>query len=380
MPDAVLKTNRVPTGIAVSAPEEEALLMPHLLRDPGCGFLSFRLNWQETPPADWDAQCAALLEDKIIQHKQHDYVKAFFDRRNLNDILLNGIQALNLPVDVLEKFNHTKFTVLKQSLTIADEEKQILLDDFLTLTNTIEFKKIKGAEDVFGFMHCGSLKFPSVLADRFQKKIYEYSLFQTDQSNEAIDLGLYGVPYYSVLGQQYFDWIHAAMNYALVNRYTLFALMKDILEQHFPCTLQLESDLIHAGVFVENGKMISTRGSQQLKTGQCALIAGQRETNAVWVQAKKDCVLPHGTSYQQKDQAFYDTHFSEDEKQIFIKRAKQCVYNSTPDFEQCIAHTFNLEKSMRWFYNNDSLEAVSILEPLINLQSAWLQGSVDHKN
>ena len=43
-PDATLKSNNFPNGIAIYSLLNETTLIPSLLRDPGCGFLTFKIH------------------------------------------------------------------------------------------------------------------------------------------------------------------------------------------------------------------------------------------------------------------------------------------------------------------------------------------------
>src|SRR5579872_5426119 len=51
--DATLKKNKLPTGVAITTPKQNAILLPNLLRDPGCGFLSFSVCYEKTPEPHW---------------------------------------------------------------------------------------------------------------------------------------------------------------------------------------------------------------------------------------------------------------------------------------------------------------------------------------
>lgn len=380
--DAVLKTNRIPTGVAITSTTKDARLFPQLLRDPGCGFLCFELTWNEPPQNNWQNEVGEFLNTVLINNDCSQTLQSYqLIDNNLENILNQGLWAIeSIAEHNFDKFNHLRFKVDSKNWDLTDEEIQLLHHDFLTLTNTIEIREPYSIntsknlnKEFHGFIHCGSLKFPSILAKRFIEPIYHYSIHDSSFRNEDIDNGLYAVAHDTKLGQHYANWIHAAMNYALVNRYALFCEIKFLLEQNFPCQVDMKHDQIHAGLLADENCIIQIRGTQPVNKHRTALIAGQRESIAANVNTKKSGFLPHGTGEDKDHLKNNKALLTDYEIEIFHNKAKHAYYNTIPDINACIPYSAVLKKNLDWFINQEIISVNQLLLPMINLQSRWLQ-------
>jgi hypothetical protein len=47
-PEATMKKNQMPNGLLIRSPMHNSMIMPALLRDPGCGFFIFKLILHDT--------------------------------------------------------------------------------------------------------------------------------------------------------------------------------------------------------------------------------------------------------------------------------------------------------------------------------------------
>ena len=108
-PDATLKTNLLPTGVVLRSRAEDAMLLPFILRDPGCGYTLFKFEFTEIPSATWQHDLGQFLDEIVTQQKLTGDKKA-------------GMSLLD-------------------TIGLTSEEKAKLENEFLKLTNTFEIRQ-----------------------------------------------------------------------------------------------------------------------------------------------------------------------------------------------------------------------------------------------
>jgi hypothetical protein len=366
-PDATLKTNKLPTGIVYFSASEDMLLFPAVLRDPGCGFLSFNIEPKKTLTRENYYQITKLL-DELGNKRQ----------KIPSTIELDTILYSPMPVD-------------KKIVVLTADETDILVKDYMMLTNTIEIKKYHQVENVallkanhidpnnlFGFIHSGCFMFPRLLEKRFATRICDYAMDNQLSTLDKIREAIVGVPMNSPLGYEYQQWVNAAMNYAIASRHSLYAAVKEILEKNFDCRITMINDNLHAGLFCHDNHTFCSRGVQRIEKNKLTLIAGQRETMAALVEGGSECeryhnMIAHGVGFFIRDNYDYSKHFSAEELQTYQRMAKEVVYNTAPQYQECIPFTYNLLASLKDFENIKLAKIVSLLAPIINVQSDLLQ-------
>lgn len=387
--DATLKTNRLPTGIVCRAQSRNAILLPFILRDPGCGFLMFKISTPQLSSL-WQEKVGILLNNLQQLQRLNQYKNEILTNYGLSNILQKGLAGFN---DLnTNSFRHVNFpTNIDQVLT--SQEIRFLEKDFMSLTNTIEIRKIItvndnkllqhqgiNPRDFIGFIHTGSHAFPKILGERFVPKICQYAhqtgLFSIDE----ISQGILGVPLNSELGHEYKNWLQAAMNYALVSRYGMYLVIKKILERVIDGEVTLLDDNIHAGLFTDSlsDETYITRGVQHISSDRLTLLAGQRETAAALIVGTRDKntteLVGHGTGYIIKNNFDYDATFQRECIEQQLAHAKNTFYNTTPNFSETIPYTFNLQRSLEFYQQYGLARTVALLSPFINIQS---RGSYD---
>ena len=399
-PDAVLKSNGLPTGIACIAKTEDAMLLPLILRDPGCGYLTFKLDFYAAIEENWHLSVGSSLAE-IIQAVGSPLKKALIKNIDLNEVITKGLAALNLTSAEMAFFSNPSFDIGADKLALSAEETRLLTEELVSVTNTVEIRTVQAIQDrtiaksysikqndCIGFIHTGSEFFPQILGKRFVAKIAKYAEKNGFFSFEEILSGIFGVPLNTSLGQEYALWLKAAMNYAVVNRYLVYQLLKQFLETQLPCRVSLINDNMHAGLFSKkmNNKAISyaTRGVQNIfKAGTAysplslTLLAGQRETIAALITGGENAdeygnLISHGTGCHIRPYYDYAAHFTTAELDHYLALAKKTFYNTTPNFSEAIPFTFNLLNSLEYFQKIKLARLIAHLAPLINIQSALL--------
>jgi hypothetical protein len=374
--DAMMKGNGLPNGIAVTAPYSETMLFPFLLRDPGCGFLLFKVNGVDQTQSDWTQQIGTALND-FVNHEllTGETRKKIIANLCLKDILFAGLASVTDRVENDQCFSDLKFSVDHDFVELENDEQQLLVDDLLNLTNTLEIRSTDSAnKDLIGFIHSGCHIFPRILVKKFTAILanfaYEHQLFSLEQ----IKQGHFGVPINTTLGYQYYQWLKAAMNYALVNRYLLYREIKKFLKEQFNVELTLINDVPHAGIFstVKNSTeyTVSTRGVQLMSPSQWHLVAGQKESIALLLTAgpradQHDYLMQHGTSYQIAEitNDFLTTKSSD----AYFEAAQNAYYNTDFNIENCSPYAFNILKTFQYHADIGLADLVSVLMPAINI-------------
>lgn len=394
-PDAHLKANGLPTGIACISPKEETILHPFILRDPGCGYLLFKLHFTEQPSQNWKRIVSELLNN-FIDKKALFSMAQQANALDTDKIIIQGLNAVHIDAPDAKKFQDFVFPVNADQIKLTAEERERLQANFLEITNTIEIRNLYQITkpevlsahqientDFIGFIHSGSQIFPNILAKRFVYNIAEYATDNNLFSLEEIEQGIFGVPLMTTLGTEYANWLHAAMNYALVNRYQSYQAIKQLLEGVLPCKLTILSDNIHAGLLnnIEN-HTVSVRGVQTTNN-QLNLIAGQRESIAALIS--KDIVAEsyhnltcHGTSYQVHEDYDYAVHFDFAAMTEYYKMAQETFCNSERNLPDCLPYTYNLLEQLSYFQNIKLIKPVALLGPAINLQSSMIKKDALH--
>lgn len=361
-PDATVKPNGLPTGTVCFSTPQNTMLMPFILRDPGCGYLTFKIELTESLTNNWHHATGQLLEELI----------------NNTEFRAKNFPILNRVADDL--LTQVQFTA---------EEKELLQKDFMEVTNTVEIRSILETKqdiglsnnDLIGFVHTGSHIFPRILADRFVYDICEYADQNKLFSLDDIKQGMVGVPFNSTLGQEYYQWLQAAMNHAVNSRQAIYQAIKKTLETTLPCKVTMLQDTTHAGIFTkktnDNDIIYTTRGVQDISNG-LNLLAGHRETIAALVMPDVRAndyhnFFAHGTACRIRDNHDYTTHFQQDEIEYYTQLAHNTFYNSNPQYNECLPYTYNLLASLEYFEQIKLAKTAALLGPLINIQSEWLK-------
>lgn len=383
-PDATLKTNKLPTGIACVAKPEDSILLPNLLRDPGCGFLIFKIDFTEAVDANYQIAAGKLLE--TIINDKNSLPANEFSMAQWKAILIQGLHALDLTDTELDLCTDKVFEPLLDCIDLSNDELEMLKVDFLSVTNSVEIRKPFNITNtsfginensLIGFIHTGSFAFPEILGRRFVYRIAEYADINNLFTIDDIKAGIYGVKFESDLGKEYYSWVRAGMNYALVNRYSIFQRIKLMFEETFSCTITLLNDTVHAGVFNKDESIHSVRGAQPITKNTLRIIAGQRETIAALVAnfSNEGGFIPHGTGYHVKEDFNYNEKFSDPEANQYLEFAINTFYNSIPEYDNCLTFTFNLLATLDYLRDTGVCQSIALLAPYINIQSDWVKSS-----
>ncbi len=382
-PDATYKTVGLPNGLALIENIENAMIFPSLLRDPGCGFLLFTISLDPSQDnQEIYSKINSLIHNQMkvgLEKNKKEFLMKYFFIDSLNEVLKSGLSPFLLLYPELMNFDKINFFIDDDVdiKTTPDEDSRIL-DDYLKVSNTIEIKK-NDKKEIYGFIHSGTDSFPYIITARFAKEAYLQAL-NNGFTSEDLDERVHGIKLSSKLGYQYYQWLKMAMNFSVFNRFSIFLSIKNLLEENFQCKVNLVNDHLHAGVFLEDNKLISTRGVQIVNHDHqnCfknkMLIAGQRETISYLVESTSSAqseinMIPHGTSYQILEDYPYSKHFSDDEIEYYLSLAKKALYNTQPKFEESIPFTFNLIRGANFFIDNKLIRKLDVLEPIINIQS-----------
>lgn len=378
LPDAAHKTFGLPTGLAVLSPRAATSLYPFLLRDPGCGYTLFRVSGVDVSSAHWQQTVGERLHYALnINHAA--------PKVDLQAILANGVLPL-IEDNAATSFEYTHFPVDMNEIDLTDTEIAVLGDDLMTLSNTVELKRVFQCDqcsaqlsegDVVGFVHAGGLKFPTILKERFLFPIAEYCHEQGLASLAEINAGHFGIPIDTPLGYRYYQWLKAAMNFALANRYLIFQQVKAIVADTLSCTVSMINDRCHAGVFERQHEgqswVHAVRGVQQVVAGEPILIAGQRETISVLMHnpAPADAanLIAHGTGYETQADADYAAI---QENPYYFPYQTGVFYNTVPEFSHYDAYTTNLLHAVSYFEKSGLARPLCLLQPLVNIQSRFL--------
>jgi hypothetical protein len=380
--DATLKPPGMPNGVAIESSPNHAVLLPALLRDPGCGFLTFQIEMHAPLAKRWQHTLGRKLNE-FINYQLLASPNNLKDQ-SINDILsrsIKDIQDINV-----SHFQYTSFDIDLPSINIKPWHHEPILNDFRYLTNTVEIKAFIDADSsqnqLIGFIHTGSEIFPSLLTHLFYQRVVNASLAHVSAAD--IKAGIYGVALQSELGHEYFQWIKMAMNLAIYNRYRIYLLIKQFLETNLACTVSIMNDRIHAGALMltdhQTDKFFSLRGVQNMGCAthfthdDIGLLAGQKETIAYLFKvnnAHKPLLLaPHGTSYQVNPLERYDHQIITQDD--YLSYSKKCFYNTKPDLWKSLSYHYNIISTMDYLTHEMDVLNASALKPLINIQAKSL--------
>lgn len=392
-PDAMFKSNGIPNGISITTLYKDTLLLPLVLRDPGCGFLSFKVSFHENPPTNWQQTIGPKL-DQLLNRKRStpSYPANAIKPKNIEQVLLHGLHSLDLSNEELALFANTKFDADENIVNPSTQEQKNLYDDLFTLTNNVELRSIDQTSansqlsdyqldktDYIGFVHSGCYLFPEILAERFVQRICEYADINKLATVDEIRTGLFGVPMNTELGKEYYEWLKAAMNFSLVSRYGIFYAIKSFIEAELSCTVTMINDRIHAGIIKKQceGKTFyqSVRGVQMIDAANdhsihsLGILAGNRETSAALVcgNNKANNYFSHGTNCNIYEDHDYETYFSQHEKQNLMARAKNFYANTPIELSECIPLSYNFDIAKRYFVQEDVVHEIAELHPELNI-------------
>jgi len=303
LPDMVIKKNSFPNGLAITDRADHAVLLPRLLRDPGCGFLLFRIKAQSSQfnQAKQQQLFTGLCQATLGKRASVQMPAA----KKMKQILEQGAEAVTDDAHILQKVIFAKYVVDLNQLALSQDVLNILASDFGFMTNSVEIRHTQDGE-LYGFIHSGCNQFPDLLFDLIVKRIIEEAVYAQRYPLENYAKGLHGVALESATGQIYSHWLKAAMNYAVASRLYIFEQVKRVLEQQADVAVELINDHTHAGLFVEADQVVMSRGAQCLTVnpaesdtafrviaGECASIASLVHINPTATVP----YLPHGTGY-----------------------------------------------------------------------------------
>lgn len=366
--EATIKNNKLPNGILIESSVNQTMLMPAILRDPGCGFILFRINQVSS------SQLPLLSSHIMAFCKQLEK-----STPSLQDFLL---EAMQYGTSFLKTGQY--FPVDLESIFYEIELDQ-LSADLSQITNSLEIRKIDSSGssefiDLLGFIHSGSEYFPQLIHSKWFQIAADYSYRNKWSSIDDINNGFYGIPDTLDEAREYQQWILAAMNYCSFKRSWLCEQLQQYLQEHMQIEVSLVNDRCHAGLFLvekDNKEyFLQSRGVQLVKNDQSPyLIAGQRESVSWLVQNKKDNYpfdyLGHGISYQSDDSRDYKQLLGESLSGECIHHLHQICANTPLESEKCLAYTFNalVQKN----YLNASNLQWHTLYPWVNYHGRYLR-------
>ncbi|VEG91180.1 RtcB family protein [Legionella spiritensis] len=368
-PEATLKSNKVPNGLLLNSLKNETLLMPALLRDPGCGFLLFKLFSVDKKKLKYLSQSliefCEILEDRKLEHKQL-----------LEEVMVHGVSHLHVTTS---KFANDKFSVLLDYLFI-DLSLDELCKDLSQITNSLEIKipmeeqnSASSKVDLLGFIHTGSEYLPKVILEQWFQRAVGYTYGNNIANIEQINMGLYGFNDNSEEALEYQQCIYAAMNYCIYKRWLLFSELKKYLYHTHHIEIDMVSDRCHAGLFNNNingsSYIIQTRGVQLAeKSGNNVfLMAGHKESVSYLFQGLKTNYIGHGTSYA------VDIKFNYEESLPYELKydLSSIMANTTLNSNNILPYNYNIEQQRK--HLEGMYSTCTTLYPVFNYQGRYLR-------
>jgi hypothetical protein len=369
-PEATIKPNGMPNGILIKSECKDSILLPSLLRDPGCGFVLFKIK--DVPKPLLTKFCESLLEHcRDIERALPN------EKNNIYLSLTNGIEWLE---DAKPFFADSVFDVEQKHLYLdicLDE----LSKDLTSVTNSIELKVIKDEYQdssmltLYGFIHTGSDYLPRYISSKWLKHAARLSYATGLSDSEQIKKGCFGIQFRTDEAQEYRQLISAAMNYCLYKRWWLFSQLNKFAQNKFDFDIELVSDRCHAGLFFqqENAKLfvLQARGVQRLTQQNKhleTLLAGQKESISYLLKVSQPSYLGHGTSYSKRNSLSSLTLPEELRSQF-----PPIIANTTLDTANSVSFNFNIYQQKK--YINHMLSSSFMLIPLMNYQGKYLRGT-----
>lgn len=355
-PEATIKNNQSPNGILLQSRQNQTILLPTILRDPGCGFLLFKL----IPTAK---SVLPKLAKKVLEWGHH----------------LEQTPSSLAHTDLL------KCIELDESMQI---EVKHLAEDLHQITNSLELKINSNTEqsDIWGCLHTGSDYFPSLIQERFFTMFWQQCIRDGLASLDAIlRTGLYGIRAHSTVGVSYRQWIQTAMNFCAFKRIYLFNLLKEALEREGDYQLELVHDRCHAGLFTvyhdNHPYDIQSRGVQMMDSKpQWYILAGQRESKSYLLKTKTTTrnlpFIGHGTSYRVDKKLNYSSLLGKQQADQSLQHLNKIWANTNLDKKRCLAYEYNISLHKAYLSQFD-VELVSLL-PFVNYQGPYLRDWKNH--
>ena len=364
--EATLKTNKMPNGILIKSDPHDGILLPALLRDPGCGFLLFKIC--NVPLSEIKQVC-----HEILTHCQDLESAPCKEKIDFMEVVEHGIS--HLPIEQ-ERFSNKKFTVDIDSL-YSEITLEELSADINQVSNTVEVK-VPNAQcdqqtgetvDLFGFIHSGSIPFPRTIYEEYVDEAMDYSFRNNLADIDSIGRGFYGFPINSDEGYEFMQSVFAAMNYCIYKRWHFFSKLEMRLSQRFNLEMVIINDRCHAGLFKQekDGKsyFLQSRGVQLSDPeNPITLIAGQKESVSFLLNNCPAPFIGHGTSYVISPQMIY----SQPELKEYDFAVDEIVSNVSHDQEKMRPYNFNILQQV----NRLESEAIP-LYPLLNYHGRYLR-------
>jgi hypothetical protein len=369
-PEAMMKINKMPNGILIKSKSQDSILMPFVLRDPGCGFLVFQINQvkkKEIPKLGKALLDFCLsLEKAPFSELEYLYLIEGI-KQGVSHLTLNNDRFLNkvFPLD-LDK--------LYIDLPIED-----LVEDIKQITNTLELRLMHhswadSGEDVdlVAWIHTGSECFPKIIFDRWFFDVADYSFCNKLASEDGINQGFCGLKNGCGQAEEYKQWIFASMNFCLYKRWWLYNQLEKFFNETFNLEPKIINDRCHAGLFKVHEKGseydLQTRGVQLLENHQNepCLIAGQKESIAYLFMDILEPFVGHGTSYSFDESIDYRQALPN----YLHTNIDHLIINVPFDPQKSLAYNYNIYHQCS--YVNSKQEPI-ILYPLLNYHGNYLR-------
>lgn len=354
-PEATIKHNQSPNGILLQSLQNQTILLPSMLRDPGCGFLLFKLIPTSAP-------VLSELAKKVLEFSHHLEQQTSSLAHNQ---ILTGIFH---DIDQYE---------------LMQLDPRCLAEDLNQISNSLELKISSDLHqlDLWGCLHTGSEYFALTIQQRFFTLLWQQCVKDGLASKEEIlRTGLYGIRAHTDVADSYRQWIHAAMNFCVFKRTYLFELLKETLEKDGEYHLQLIHDHCHAGLFTvhhnNQSYFLQTRGVQIIDSKpQFYVLAGQRESRSYLLKTKHTTqnlpYIGHGTSYRVDKKLSYSFLLGKEQSDKSLQRLKKIWANTSLDKKSCLAYEYNIHLQQEYLSQFD-VELVSLL-PFVNYQGRHLR-------
>lgn len=382
-PEAAVKKNNAPNGILIQGLQNQTILLPSILRDPGCGFLIFSIDnvlEQQLP------ELATILLD-VCQRLE----------KTLSNIppeaIIDGVHCGVDPqiMGSNKTFCQSYFPCDPAPLS-GQLDVHMLAADLHQITNSLELKIKTDAEypaldqgrpiEILGCLHTGSDYLPLAIQKYWFQPIVTQCVHEGLSSVEKIiEIGLYGLYDNSEQAYAYRQWIFAAMNFCLFKRAYLFGVLKNELEKRCHLELTLINDRCHAGLFEttlgDQKYWIQSRGVQLTEAEpQYYLMAGQRESRSYLIKTKHttQCLpyLGHGTSYRVEEKMKYANLLGRQHVEDSIRQLAHIRANTPLKRHHCLAYEFNVLMQTNYLSQFD-VALISLL-PFVNYQGQYLRG------
>lgn len=387
-PDATYEGWGIPSGLLIRAPQSQALLSPTFLRDPGSGFLLFKVSTNSS----FDLRRAMCqLANALDSTGRLPPLRFPLSVNEIEKVLTGGLTAvpprlMSLTEGAFTAFQSLGFQINDMS-RLPLEILQELAASLGSVSNTLEFKGIQQpadaalldalgltTRDVIGLIHTGSGPMERYLELAYGYAVAEKCVEEGHFALDAIEKGLYATSLESLLGAAYASDIQVAINYALVNRLACYYSVCSVLTD-LGAEVTLLSDVLHCGI--EDGPVVDIfRGVQRvepLSARRPALIAGHRETISTLVVGQHDADIEfasHGTSWNQYAEVNeYAGQLDSLDAGYFLQLARSGFYNSLPEWQLYQRYTYNHRKTIEMLEEFGLVTPVATLRPIGNLRS-----------